>query len=236
MRKFFVCLLTALLLCGVGTAFATQPLTTDSATTQGLKNAQVEVGFSYGEKDDLNVTEIPLTFTYGIANTIDLEASIPYARWEVNDFDEAGFSDLKIALKYNFYSGWAKLAIKPEVSIPTGDEDKGLGAGEFNYGTTFIATKQINDFTLHANVSYKKVDNDINVDTNDIWTGLIAAEYAIDEKLTAVAEVGLADYQDNLILTGGLVYNLAKGLYVDVAVGQTPNLDWKAQTGLTWRF
>jgi|GEM_PF-5264623 len=56
--------------------------------------------------------------------------TVPYQFLEETD----GISDISLELKYRFYEkGGLSFALKPRISFPTGDEDKGLGAGETTY-------------------------------------------------------------------------------------------------------
>lgn len=243
MRKSFLIILTVLLVLGLGGyATATQPLTTDDAATQGFKNVKVETGVTYGERGSFNVTEIPTVISYGIANKIDFIFTVPYVITKLEDISEVGFSDITLQMKVRLYEGFVNLAMKPGFTLPTGDQNKGLGYGEVTYGTTFIVSKQIDSLALNANVKYTRTNNDIN---ETVLLGLISAEYPILDSLKLVGEVGVSDYSSTVLWNGGLVYAVAKAVELSASYGQTDcgnngcgvnDLDWKLKSGLTWRF
>jgi hypothetical protein len=108
-----------------GAAFAFQPLVTDDTGTQGARGNQVE--WSYRRTFDKapgvrDVThDIPLVFTRGITDALDLHAGLAYRRLVPPDPSQHGWSNTALGAKWRFYENEASklsFALKPEVQLP----------------------------------------------------------------------------------------------------------------------
>lgn len=133
-----------------GSTYAAHPLITDDVGTQGRGKFQLELNseFACDEEAKAEVIteekgmEASAVLSYGIFETLDVVAGLPYGRIEVKEnadtvFDEQGLSDASLKLKWRFFeAGGTSLALKPGVSFPTGDEKKGMGTGK--YGMTLF--------------------------------------------------------------------------------------------------
>jgi len=81
--------------------------------------------------------ETAAALSYGIVDNIDLVLSLPYlwGKEKENDivvYDEDGIGDASLEAKIKvFEKEGFSLALKPGISFPTGDDDKGLGTGKF---------------------------------------------------------------------------------------------------------
>ena len=147
-------------------AWAAHPLITDDAGTQGKGNFQLEVNGQFDSDDDtvsgvsVKTTggQIATTLTYGIINTVDVVLSLPY-RWSnikedgITVSDENGISDTVFEVKWRFFEkDGLGLALKPGISLPTGDDGKGLGTGKTGYHLFFIASQEIAPWAFHLNL------------------------------------------------------------------------------------
>ncbi len=140
-------------------AFAGHPLVTDDTGTQGKGKVQVELGMSYFyDKDKIDDWttfkaeggDVGVGITVGVLDTVDIVVGLPYAWFSVKENDvrierEDGIADITFDAKWRFFdkNGWS-LAVKPGVSVPSGDEDSGLGAGRATYRLFLIGTKEMN--------------------------------------------------------------------------------------------
>ena len=148
MRRIILILIFCLL--PTGTAFASHPLITDDAGTQGKGKFQLEINGQYGhDKDDDGVvqstTPAASTLTYGIIDSVDVIVGIPYEWLKVKDSQstssQSGISDVAVALKWRFYeTDGFSFALKPGITLPTGDKDKQLGTGKVTYSAFIITT------------------------------------------------------------------------------------------------
>lgn len=245
-KKLIICLLVLSLSVVLGgLAFATQPLSTDTANTVGQKSAQIELGYSY-TNDTPKIKNINTVVTYGILPSLDLIVEIPYTRIDAATVTN-GFGDVTVKAKWNLVKGKAgAISIEPIATLPTGDDTKGLGTGKTEYGAAVLITTEIlSPVVLHGNMSYMRNSNSYDL-TKDLWKESVAAEIAIVKDLKLVAEVGMYNKIDNdknkLFYGGGAIYTIVKGVAVDVGLSKAPMttggvlLDYVASAGLTFNF
>jgi hypothetical protein len=241
-----------IVLCWYGVAFASHPLITDDAFTQGKGKFQFELNGESSHKNEGCVVEdeaeIAAILTYGINDQIDVILGIPYNFIREKNSETRtnnGFSDTAVALKWRFYEkGGLSLALKPGVTLPTGNDEKELGSGRATYSIFFIATKEIALFAFHLNLGYKRNENKVD-EREDLWHASIAGELKISKDLKVVANIGMeknpdrSSSIDNAFLIGGIIYSMRENLDVDFGVKSWLNkldTDYSVLAGLTWRF
>jgi hypothetical protein len=246
-----------------GTAFGAHPLITDDTGTNGKGKFQLEVTgeFARNEEkvDGVKVKDIGyeagITVSAGILENLDILCGLPY-QWNRTKedgaivSDEDGIADIGLELKWRFFeqNGFS-LALKPGVTIPAGDEEKGLGTGRICYGATFTATKEIDPFSFHFNLGYTrnqfklKADKDSNEDS--IWNISVAGTYDIIENLRLVANLGIERNSDKESSTDpafaliGLIYSVTPDFDVDLGLKaglSKTETDSALLMGLTIRF
>lgn len=233
--------LAVLLLAGAlivpSPSYAARPLVTDDTGTVGKGKMQVELGaevFSWrdtveGVRVKEKGTEASGVFTYGVLENVDVVAGCPYAWGKVQEdgvtvFNENGILDTSLEMKWRFYEkdGFV-LALKPGVTLPTGNHKKGFGAGRVTYGLTFIATKEIEPFAFHFNAGYTRNENRVE-ERKNIWAASLAGEYAVTKTLRLVGNVGLernaapASNTAPAFALGGLIYAINDTISLDVGV------------------
>ena len=240
-------------------AFAGHPLVTDDTGTQGKGKGQVEVGLSFfSDKDKVaDATtfkteggDVAVGVTIGLLDSLDIVLGVPYA-WYILDENDArvdradGLSDIGFDAKWRFFekNGWS-LALKPGVSVPTGDEDKGLGAGRTSYRMFFIGTKEFEPVAIHANIGYIRNENN-SEERKDIWHVSVATEVEVIKDLKLLANIGVERNPDTAsenrpaFVLGGVSYDVSEKITIDAGVkyGLTsPETDWTYLTGLTIKF
>lgn len=246
-------------------AFAAMPLSTDDTGTQGRGRYQVELGGEYSrnaENDgDHSVKEMGwdfcTTLAYGLADNIDLVAGVPWG-WShvsmdgVSDIDEHGIGDLSVQLKWRFLETGDKqtsLALKPGISLPTGDDERGFGTGRLCGEVTLIATHATESGALHVNFGYRHNDYSFEEvrerSRKDVWHASMAGELRITEKLRGVADLGIETNEENdaaanpVYLLGGLIYGVTDNVDLDMGVRGGLNdaeTDTAVLAGMTVRF
>jgi len=245
------CLLPAL-------AFAARPLITDDAGTLGKGGFQIESGIEVSDHrqdyDDVvtkeHGTSLNTTVSYGLTDNIDIVLGLPYEKTKVEEDDitvhnEDGLADVTLEVKWRFLEkdGFA-LALKPGLSFPTGNDEKGLGTGRMTYGMVFIATKELEPFAFHLNAGYKRNENRTGK-RKDIWGADLAGEVGILKSLKLVANVGIATNTDRdsstapAFVLGGLVYSITENIDIDLGYKRGLNKAEADNTyigGLTIRF
>ena len=215
--------------------FAGRPLITDDAGTMGKGKFQVELGLEVSDhrQDDDGVvakeekTSAATTVYYGILENVDVILGLPYEKTKAREdgetvHNEEGFTDVTLGVKWRFYEkdGFA-MALKPGLSFPTGNDEKGLGTGRVTYGMLFIATKELGSFAFHLNAGYKRNDNGTD-ERKDIWGADLAVEAKVLKGLTLVCNAGIITNTDKESYTapafvlGGLSFSITESVGIDL--------------------
>ena len=255
-RKFLFSILM-MLVCQ-GAAFAAHPLITDDAGTQGKGKFQIEINseFTYDKEIDLGGTrreaggEVAAIVSYGIIDTVDIVLGVPYQWTKVKEegvtiSDDDGISDVSLEGKWRFYDkDWLSFAVKPGITFPTGNEERGLGAGRATYGIFFITTIEVEPLAFHLNLGYTRNENKVD-ERKDIWHVSLAAEAQIVKDLKAVGNIGVERNPDKssntapAFILGGLIYSISENLDIDLGlkVGlNKPETDYSILAGAALRF
>ncbi|MEN8264411.1 MAG: transporter [Nitrospirota bacterium] len=207
-------------------SFGAHPLITDDSGTVGAGKFQLELNGEYSKDGTNSTTEIAATVTGGIKDKLDIVFSAPYqflrSRDESdNKTTEDGISDIAVELKWRLYEKEEfGLALKPGITFPSGDDDKGLGDGKPSYGLVFITTKEIDPVTLHMNIGFTKNRKELR----DIWHYSLATEYEIRKNLLFVANIGVETNPEKesnthpVFLLGGFIYSLNDNFDIDLGI------------------
>lgn len=186
-------------------AKAQLPLISDNTGTQGKGNSQIELSNGIGYHNQHRCTETYSEFSgvysYGVYEKTDLVISIPFINKStlsdsVNT-KTAGFSDLSLEIKYRFLSHEKfTLAIKPGLSVPTGDHESGLGAGKYSGSLFLISSLMVNSIIINCNTGYMQ-NNSRCGDATDIWHISVATDYSVSDNFHFVFNAGLEKNPDN---------------------------------------
>lgn len=254
MRRLALPLVCLGIFHGAPAAFAAHPLITDDAGTMGAGKAQLELNGEYAHDKEYGVTtkkttEGAASLTYGLNDSVDLVVGLPYLHEKTSDGatgnTENGFSDASFEVKWRFYEQDAfSLAIKPGLTLPTGNDDKGLGAGKATYSLFFVASQEMAPWAFHLNLGYIRNENTLDEERN-LWHASVASTLAITDKLTVVANLGVESNPDKLagtdpvFILGGLIYALTEQVDLDFGVKyglNDPETDITLLAGLTLKF
>jgi len=255
-NNFLFSLILFSLICLVNltpTAFAAIPLITDDTGTQGKGKFQLEVLGEYDHDKEEGIKGetqgVAAAFTYGILDSLDIVLAVPYAFWREKDGGctekEDGLADLAIEAKWRFFEreGFS-LALKPGLTLPTGDEDKGLGTGRATEYLFLIASKEASPWAFHLNLAYIRNENK-NDERDDLWHASLASSYEIFKQLKLAGDIGMEKNPDRCssvdpaYILGGFIYspleNLDFGLGIKGGLTDTET-DLSIRGGITWRF
>lgn len=239
-------------------ALAAHPLATDDAGTNGANRYQMETSAEFASDKEDGIKDewrsIGLAVCGGLTDTLDLSIGVPYSWQTVKNngatlLDNDGLNDLSVALKWRFLeAGKASFALKPAVTFPTGDYDKGLGAGRPAYSATLISTFTFDPVAIHVNAGYTLQQHkpaDKAGSRDNLWNVSLAGAVEVMKRLQLVAEAGAATNGDKsdstwpTFATGGLIY-LARDsldLSAGVKVGlNAPENDTAILAALTFKF
>lgn len=261
-RKIFA---VVAVLVSCSTAFAAHPLITDDTGTQGKGKFQLEVNseFTYEKERQYNTNEakwetkketggeLATVLSYGITDNVDIVLGLPY-QWKKTKIDGVvttesteqgeGIADTSLEVKWRFYEHEGlSFAFKPGITIPIGDENKGLGNGRAGYSTFFIITKELEPWAFHLNLGYTynnyKLQADRDANRKGIWHVSAASEVEVVKDLKAVANIGMERNPDKTsnthpaFILGGLIYSISENIAIDVGVKGGLN---KSETDLTF--
>lgn len=239
-------------------AWPAHPLITDDTGTQGRGRYELELNGQYDRDKELvdgasvkaATWQAGASLSYGLGDEADLVVGIPY-QWLRTREDhavvskEGGLSDATVELKWRFFQKEGlSLAVKPGLRLPTGREEKGLGAGRTGYQLYLIGSLEAAPWALHANGGYLRNENGIG-EEKDLWHASLAATHDLGRGITLVANLGLernpdrAAGQDPAFFLGGVIYNLTDRLAFDLGVkyGLTDaETDWSLLAGVALRF
>ena len=239
-------------------SWAAHPLITDDTGTQGKGKFQLELNGQYdwdkGDSEDGSVKttggQAAATLSYGVAENVDLVLSLPYiwGKAEVNEitlYDEKGIGDAVLEAKWRlFEKDGFSLALKPGISMPTGNDEKGLGTGLLGGHIFLIGSKELGSWAFHANLGYIRNENKAD-ERKDIWHASVAATWEVVKNLKLAANIGIERNPDDdanndpAFLIGGLIYSINENLDVDLGVKcglDSSETDISALAGVTFRF
>lgn len=189
-------LLVSALLALAVPAQAAHPLVTDDTGTQGSGRWQLEVNTDHTRTREAGVTawerEANVALTRGVTETLDLAVNLPGLRHSATgEPSESGVGDATLLAKWRFHdngAGWA-LGLRPEVSLPTGSDRRGLGNGRAGAALTLLSSVEAGDWTWLANAGYTYNDNKVG-DRKHLWAASTAVLYDLGEQWTLAADVG----------------------------------------------
>jgi hypothetical protein len=237
---------------------AAHPLITDDTGTQGKGKFQVELNseFSFDKEKEGGVTtkergsEVSTILSYGITDSMDVVFGVPYQwykAWEDGEktSDEDGISDMSVELKWMFYEkdGFS-LALKPGITLPTGDDKKGLGTGRVTSSLFLITTKEIEPWAFHFNLGYIRNENK-SEERKDIWHASVASEVEVINNLKLVANIGMeknpdmASNTNPAFILGGIIYSITDVFDIDFGLKaglNKPETDYSILAGGSLRF
>ncbi|NTU57538.1 MAG: transporter [Chlorobiaceae bacterium] len=224
--------------------YASHPLITDDTNSQGKGRFQLELNteFSRDRESASGISEVAhgttasAMLSYGLSDRIDLIAGVPtqWSRLEENGSvtaDNSGMGDLTLEIKYRLLENRDKgvsLAIKPGVSIPSGDESKGFGNGKVSGGVMVIATRESKLCSYHVNFGYTRNEYRLadvqNSMRNDIWHASLAAMVNVSSALRAVTDIGIETNSSRTsdiapaFIIGGLIYGVSDNMDLDLGI------------------
>ncbi len=260
-----------LILASAAPLRAAPPFVTDDAGTQGAGNWQLELIAEHDHHSRSadpgtglvhrlrQVTILNPVLTWGIADRVDVALGLnrvhQRTRQEAATLQDArGAGDSTLELKWRFYdSAGLSLALKPGVTLPTGDESRGLGTGRASRGLAFVLTREAKPWVWSANAAYTRVryrfESDTRANHERLRRFSAGFTYAMAEAWRLAGEFGVRTNaaKDDPFLPGrngsfamaGAIYSpseafdLALGVRKSASRGET---DWAFVAGAALRW
>jgi hypothetical protein len=243
---------------------AAHPLENDDTGTLGAGRAQVELTTEAGQDRNRSVGTAALghrgaaeaTVTLGLRHDADLVVTLPTLWRHEGPAAGApaawvdGLGDIAIALKWRVLELAAlSLAVKPGLTLPSGDVSHGLGTGRVCAGATLITSLQLDRLAFHLEAGLDHLEfarpADRRASRADLWHASLAAAAEVRPGLQLVANLGLAANEEAAQRTPpafalcGVIWAMAQDVEMDLGlkVGLSePETDLALLAGLTARF
>ena len=252
-------------------SWAAHPFLTDDAGTQGAGNWQLELQAQRNRHDAIGdagagpvqqssrATLFSPILTYGLRDNLDIALGLNHLRHRTTEnglvtAEASGASDTVLDLKWRFYEkNDFNLALKPALSLPTGDENRGLGTGRASWGVSLIADYEAEPWVFLANVAYARARFKLPADQaafrSDLWRVSAGAEYILHQRLRLTGELGVRtnEARADPFLPGrygqfamlGVIYSPTKKIDFDAGVRKGLNraeTDTVVLAGATFRW
>lgn len=251
MKKITV--LTVILMVCAHEALASFPLKNSDAGTEGKAQGEIKVTASYEHNDSDGqksaTTKPNADLSYGLSDTVDMGIGQSYRikrkkiGGEVSKVE--GIADTELELKWRVYE-WRNLsfALKPVVTLPTGDDAKGLGSGRVTAALFLLGTMEAAPWAFHVNAGYEQNENRED-ERIPLWHFSTAAEFKVNNEVKLAGEVGMDRNSEKYssshpaYATVGAVYSLAEN--IDFRLGLRCGLnsvatDYIVRTGMAFKF
>ncbi|VVE18597.1 transporter [Pandoraea aquatica] len=229
-------------------AFAAHPLTSDDTGTQGDGNWQFETnGEVTSKQQDIGRQTLwNSTLTRGFGEALDLYVNVPYTNIQ-NRSESAGsgVGDVETGAKWRMYDDGAfSVGLKPYLTFPSGNDQRGLGTGRVNAGATLLAQYQIDDWTFLANAGGAYQANRQG-QRQGVWKASAAVLYRVLPSTQLILDVGTSQNPDFAQKTNpafmilGAIYSPTSWMDLDVGYrrGLNPQTyDYSWMGGLTVRW
>ena len=226
----FVTIALALLAIGAPRLYAPPPLVTGDVPTADKQSFEWYLGGRYQESESGEPARL-LPFTelvYGVSDRQELT-------FEIAGLSKGhyGINDAVVGTKYVFLKESVQrpgIAGSFELKLPTGDESRGLGSGEFDYDLRLRAQKTWSWFTGIGNVGYTFVTDPefggVTTSTENVWLLTFGQEYQVGRQTKLLSELYFVSREEpsghnRFAANVGFKHKLRNNLTVHAAIGKS---------------
>ena len=176
-------------LLGGAPAWASHPLLTEDTGVLGKGVREFELHGERSRSPGARATEAVVKLGYGLAEMLDVEVELPYTRVVADGSVTRGRGDVGLGTKWRFYDkGALNMALKPELLLPTGRDELGLGAGRARWGVNLAAAYELGRFELLAHLGYLHNRNSLG-ERRSLAHQSMAVLFEATEKLRLVVDL-----------------------------------------------
>lgn len=171
----------------------------------------------YSKASDEKEYEGELEAIYGLTDQVQLSAEVPYVWVDPDDGDSHnGVGDVQLAVNWNFIEEKDfALGLSGTVALPTGDEDRDLGSGQFRYAPALLGALRVAD----AVELYGSIGGEFGDNHDDRFTYSLTAAYPINDFIPLIELTGeTGSDEDVLYATPGLYWMGIEGLEFGLGV------------------
>lgn len=226
-------------------ALAAHPFITDDTGTQDMSNHQIELNTDYQTLAGARTRVASFTYSYGLLPHLDAIVNLPAGL-----SSPSGIGDASVGVKWRFWEdGTTSLGLKPELYLPTGDVDKGLGNGKTSGAVTLLAQHGMEPWTFYGNLGIElnryRNFNDRVENQRVVWRASTAVAYSFTQKTRLLADIGIArnpargENKHSAFALIGIIYSPRENVDIDIGVKRVLNdaeADRQIGAGLTIRF
>jgi hypothetical protein len=222
---------TLLLLGLAPRCFAPPPLVTGDVPTADKGGFEWYAGGRYQESETGKPSRL-LPFTelvYGLTERMELT----FETAGLSKDHQYGLTDSVVGTKYLLLKETARrpgLAGSFELKLPTGDESRGLGSGEFDYDLRLRAQKTWGWFTAIGNSGYTFVTDPefggVTQSSENVWLLAFAQEWQLANRTKLLSEIYFVSREEpgepnRLAANIGFKHKLLDNLTLHAAVGKS---------------
>ncbi len=187
--------LLAAILCvmgiGIGKTWAGPPFVTDDPEPVDYKHGEFYVATQYAkDKDATSGTAPHFELNYGVVPNVMLHLITPFVYDKPEgEPTQRGYGDTEVGIKYRFINdedAHFMVGTFPIVTLPTGDSDKGLGAGHTRIFIPLWLQKAWGPWQTYGGGGYWRNPGEGN---KDYWFFGWQVQRAMSELLTISAEL-----------------------------------------------
>lgn len=220
---------------------AAHPLITEDPDTLARGGWQLEIANEHitvrGDRAHPAAVLTTVTLGHGLSDRTDVVVTVPHLRFGADPLTGTpgghGLADLGLDLKWRFHErGPLRVAVKPGLTFPTGDEQRGLGVGRTAWTLYLVSgyTLERWDFLLH--LGHVHHNNTFN-ERVDLWHASAAVAWQATERLKLILDSGIDRNterhatDDPVFVIGGLIYSPVANLDLDLGYRTTAVDGWR---------
>lgn len=221
--------------------YGAHPLITEDTGTQGKGGWQLEVNGERNrdrvDEESVRASQAAVVLSYGFIENADLQVGIPYTRHQ-------GKGDAAIDVKWRFWqAGELSFGLKPGITVPTGRDERGLGAGRATWGSLAIFSYEPEAWAFHSHVGYRHNRNTLgqreslkHVSAAMVFKAAPLLRLLVDLSFDTNPDPGSDTTVRQTIY--GVIYSLTRDLDLDAGLrrGNEPAIDRAVMAGLTLRW
>ena len=211
-----------------GRAYPYRPFGTEDAGVAGKRVAQLELSWDYlkwkGGDQESVLLLVPI---YGVTSWCELSLEIPWMLHNPKqETNHAGIGDINLVSKFLVLKEGKKnpaMILKGVVKTDSGNANRSLGSGDFDYSLVTAASKELGPVVLHAMFGYTFVGDNGDSNVHNIFLYGLALDYAVTQKFHLGVELNGKTHPDRNInvhpIEGlvGATYKLSEFVTFDAA-------------------
>jgi hypothetical protein len=187
MKALFV----TLLLLAAGTAFASQPLETETARPLPQGVFKIELTGEFQTSREGTERAFPFVFEYGLTSRTEIAVE-PVFGTSINPKSgpsASGFGDIEVTLTHLLLpeeGGMPAFAVAGEIKLPTAG-NRQIGTGKTDGTVWAIASKRLGRLDVHGNLGYTVIGKPAGTHLKNIIDYAIAEEFTYRRSTTSSA-------------------------------------------------